>query len=114
MKIHVQFLIVFSSARSIDLRVCSFGYCFRNIRHHNRCFGSELGGASNFIFSQTIEHTFGVTPKNALKFLLRVAALSFGFFFVYLLPSFKNVLEVVMPGSNRTSKIISKLLFVKM
>lgn len=95
MNIHVHFLIVFSSAFSNALRVCSAGYCFKKFKHHKRCFGWASDGASNLILFQTRKHTRGVTPKNDLKRLWRVFSFSFDFVFVYLLPILKNVLEVM-------------------
>lgn len=72
----------------------------RKIKDHNRCFGSESCGASIFIFSQTRQHNCGVIPKNDLKRRRRVFWLSFAFVFVYLLPVFKNVLEVTTGSEN--------------
>lgn len=93
-KIHVHFLIVFSSAPTIERLVCSSVYCLRNISDHKRCFGSPPSGTSSFIFCQIIEQTIGVIPKNDLKrrratFALRVMELS-----VYRFPSLVKVCEV--------------------
>lgn len=66
-KIQVHFRIVFSSASTIDLLMCSLEYCFKKSRHHKRCFGWQSAGASFLIRNQMSEHTSGVMPKNDLN-----------------------------------------------